>query len=189
MPSGRKNWLIKSIPPLRAGRPVQVTSELVKPRGPEGSNPLMYAAHYGDANQHNDADVATLLWAAPAVAKMQGPMQGGADVNAKNTDGWTPLHLAKLYGETPVVEALLRPVRNTQPTPRAAVKRGYLTFTRESGCTSCHNQGLTGVALGAARKADFSADDRLATDETRLHLPRARPCRGRCGKTGNRQSC
>ena len=145
--------------------------------------------HGADVNFRDEDQRTPLLFAANSnkleVETVKLLIEHGADVNAKNTDGWTPLYLAKLHGETPVVEALLKagakytadaaPVLKSLATntPRAAVERALplvqradLNFTKKSGCTSCHNQGLTGMALGAARKAGFRADDKLAADET-----------------------
>ena len=41
-------------------------------------------------------------------AKVQQWLQAGADVDAENTDGWTPLIFAAKAGNQPMVEALVR---------------------------------------------------------------------------------
>ena len=40
-------------------------------------------------------------------SNIQKPLDGGADANAKTTDGWTSLHMASKEGNIAVVELLL----------------------------------------------------------------------------------
>jgi ankyrin repeat protein len=144
--------------------------------------------HGADVNAHDEDQRTPLLFAANSnklpLETVKLLIEHGANVNAKNSDGWTPLYLAKLHGETPVVEALVKagakftadpaPVLTpvTSNNPRAAVERALplvqradIEFTKKSGCTSCHNEGLTGIALGAAHKAGFHIDGKMAADE------------------------
>jgi hypothetical protein len=149
--------------------------------------------HGADINAHDEDGRTPLIFAANSnklpLETVKMLIEHGANINAKNTDGWTPLYLAKLHGETPIVEALTKagakytadpaPVLKTiaNNNPRAAVERALplvqradLNFTKQSGCTSCHNEGLTGMALGTSRQAGFQFDNRMAADETRAIL-------------------
>jgi len=111
-------------------------------------------------------------------------IEHGADVNAKNMYGHTPLYLAKLHGDTPVVDLLLKSGAKPEPiaapdlkfqkanTIQSAVERALprlqkadISFLRQSGCVSCHNEALTDMALSAARKAGFKVDEQMAKQE------------------------
>jgi len=108
----------------------------------------------------------------------------GADVNAKNMYGNTPLYLAKLHGNTPIVDLLLKsgakpeviadPALKFQKanTIQSAVERAIprlqradISFLQQSGCVSCHNEALTDMTLSTVRKAGFKVDEQMAAKE------------------------
>ena len=146
---------------------------------PLGRTPLMYAA----ASDALPLDVVKLL------------IERGADVNAKSRHklsgdaGLSVLDIAKLHGETPIVEWLvksgakgtqpveprLRPVREN--TLRDAVERSLpllqradASFSAKGGCISCHNNSLQAMAVGAARKAGFRLDEVIAAQQVKANI-------------------
>jgi N-acyl-D-amino-acid deacylase len=120
----------------------------------------------------------------------------GANVNAKSqhprsgdTDR-TALDLAKLHGNTAVVDLLLKsgakseaPAASVQPasmrrgnTIQAAVpsslsllQRTDASFVPKAGCFSCHNQSLAAVAVGLARKNGFRVDEQTSAAQVRVN--------------------
>jgi ankyrin repeat protein len=106
------------------------------------------------------------------VETVQALIEHGADVNAKGNNGETALNMARLRGQTPVVELLkkagatetsLPPAAAVKPNPavsiRAAVQRSIpllqkadVTFVEKSGCVSCHNNALTLMTLATAER-------------------------------------
>ena len=146
---------------------------------PLGRTPLMYAA----ASDALPLDVVKLL------------MERGADVNAKSRHklsgdaGLSVLEIAKLHGETPIVDWLvksgakgtqpalppLRPVREN--TIRDAVERSVplvqrsdLSFSAKAGCVSCHNNSLQAMAVSASRKAGFRIDEAIAAQQVKANI-------------------
>ncbi len=108
----------------------------------------------------------------------------GAGVNAKNTAGQTVLDMAKLHGDSPIVDLLVKAgAKTAAPGPKtvtplksnsieAAVQRSLpiiqkadVVFMTKSGCTSCHNQGTTQMAVGTARKLGYKVDETLAAKQ------------------------
>jgi ankyrin repeat protein len=141
---------------------------------PSGRTALIYAA----ASDLLSVDVVKLL------------IERGANVNAKSQhpqsgdSGLTPLDLAKLLGDTPVVDALLKagavssapPAASPRPQPAVTVQaalerslpllqRADSGFTSKSGCISCHNDSLTAMAVGLARKNGLPVDERIAAEQ------------------------
>jgi ankyrin repeat protein len=146
--------------------------------------------HGANVNAKDESDRTALIFAANSnrvpVKTVQMLIDHGADVNAANNEGWSPLYVAKLHGNTQVVEALLKagakssddpvPTLNLQQdnTIQQAVQKSLpllqeadFNFTKKSGCTSCHNEGLTDMGLGLARKKGFHVDEKLASDEVK----------------------
>jgi ankyrin repeat protein len=144
-----------------------------------GRTPLMYAA----ASDLLDLDVVKLL------------VERGADVNAKNRhqragdSGLTVLDIAKLHGDTPVVQFLLKsgakgtattaPVlkarrENTiQSAIRASLpllQRADASFMPKAACVSCHNNSLTAMAIGAARGNGFQVDEKTAAQQVKANV-------------------
>jgi ankyrin repeat protein len=111
-------------------------------------------------------------------------IEHGADVNAKNNADQTVLDMAKLHGDSPIVDLLVKAgAKAAAPGPKtvtplktntieAAVRRSIpmiqkadVVFMTKSGCTSCHNQGTTQMAVGAARKMGFKVDEAMAAKQ------------------------
>jgi ankyrin repeat protein len=143
----------------------------VKAADPTGRTPLEYAA----GSDLIPLDVVKLL------------VEHGADVNgkvahAKSSDtGRTVLDIARLRGNTPVVDFLVKAgAKGSAPAaPAPAAKQGNTiqtalqavlprlqrtdaAFTTGAGCVSCHNDSLTAMTLGQARKRGFSVDEAIA---------------------------
>jgi ankyrin repeat protein len=146
---------------------------------PLGRTPLMYAA----ASDLLPLDVVKLL------------VEHGADVNAKDGHkragdfGLTPLDIAKLHGETPIVEWLvksgakgtalsppvLKPRReNTiQSAIQASIpllQRADAAFVPKAACVSCHNNSLTAMTVGSARKSGFQVDEKTAAQQVKANI-------------------
>src|SRR5205823_2896167 len=104
-------------------------------------------------------------------------VERGADLNAKDThkqggdSGMTVLDIARLHGETPVVDWLAKSgARASPPNPpalkprrensiRAAIQdtlpllqRADANFVPKAACVSCHNNSLAAMAVGSARR-------------------------------------
>ena len=106
----------------------------------------------------------------------------GADVNARSPGGDTALGLARLRGQTPMVDLLLEAGAKDAPrsppgpsapqpasSPRQALERlipllqrSDEAFLRKSGCVSCHHNTLTAHTMATARKNGLALDERLA---------------------------
>jgi ankyrin repeat protein len=146
---------------------------------PLGRTPLMYAV----ASDALPLDVVKLL------------IERGADVNAKSRHklsgdaGLSILDIAKLHGETPIVEwlvkagakgterdsPLLKPVREN--SVRAAIERSVplvqrsdSSFSAKAGCVSCHNNSLQAMAVSASRKAGFRVDETVAAQQVKANI-------------------
>jgi len=119
----------------------------------------------------------------------------GADVNAvdrhanSGDTGLTVLDIARLNGDTPVVQLLVEsgargsitsPVAlkpRSQNNIRSAVQdslpllqRADREFTSRSGCISCHNNSLTAMTVGLARKRGLRIDEQTATAQVRANV-------------------
>jgi ankyrin repeat protein len=146
--------------------------------------------HGADVNAKDEDGRTALIFVANSnrvpVKTVQLLIEHGADVNAMNTDGWTPLYVAKLHGTTQVVETLLKAGAKSSDDPAPTLKsqqdntiqqavqkslpllqQADFNFTKKSGCTSCHNEGLADMGLGLARKKGFQVDEKLASDEVK----------------------
>jgi len=146
---------------------------------PFGRSPLMYAV----VSDLLPLDVVKLL------------IDRGADVNAKSRHALsgdadlTVLDIAKLHGNTPIVDLLvkagaksmpqvapaLRPVRTN--TIQAAIQRSVpllqrsdADFTPKAGCVSCHNDSLPAMAAGLARRSGFRVDEEIARKQVQANV-------------------
>lgn len=140
-------------------------------RNVKGRTPLMFAAN-SDLMRF---DTVKLL------------IEKGANLNEKDLDGETALDLARLRGNTPIVDLLLKFGAKGAPfsspplqfvegnnTIQAAVDRSLpiiqksdVNFMEKAGCFSCHNQGLAAMAVGTVRRKGFAVDEKLAALETK----------------------
>ncbi len=145
---------------------------------PLGHTALAYAA----GSDRIPADVVKVL------------IEHGADVNSKSPhqnsvdSGMTVLDIARLRGETPVVDILLKAgaksavVLPAPPQPAAArsaaeairrsipmLQRGDAGFTAKSGCVSCHNNSLVAMTVGLARQRGFKVDEAVARQQAKVN--------------------
>lgn len=144
-----------------------------------GRTPLMYAA----ASDLLPRDVVKLL------------VERGANVNAKDGHkqagdfGLTALDIAKLHGETPIVEYLvesgaegtaqsppvLKPRReNTiQSAIQASIpliQRADAAFVPKAACVSCHNNSLAAMAISSARRSGFQVDEKTEAQQVKANV-------------------
>ena len=150
----------------------------VKAFDPTGRTALMYAA----ASDLLPLDVVKLL-----VAK-------GADLNATSQhklsgdSGLSILDMAKLHGQTPIVDFLLQAgAKSTNPaspkltarhdnTIHAAVQdslpllqRSDVAFATKSGCMSCHNNSIVAMTVSQARQRGFQINETAAVQEVKAN--------------------
>ena len=122
-------------------------------------------------------------------------VERGADVNAKDAhkqggdSGLTVLDIARLHGETPVVEWLIKsgakgtapstPVLKTrrENTIQSAIQgslpliqRADANFVPKAACVSCHNNSFAAMAVGAARKSGFPVDEKTAAQQVKANV-------------------
>jgi ankyrin repeat protein len=144
-----------------------------------GRTPLMYAA----ASDLVNLDVVKLM------------VERGADINAKSAHkqsgdtGLTALDIAKLHGDTPVVQFLVKAgAKATDPKPpvlsarrentiQSAIQgsipllqRADASFVPKAACVSCHNNSLAAVAMGTARKNGFQVDEKIAAQQVKANI-------------------
>ena len=140
------------------------------------------ALHYAAISEELPADVVKLL------------IDHGAKVNATSQHkqsrdaGMSALDIARMNGDSPVVEALLKggatsavqPVAAMKPQPAATVQaaiqkslpliqRADAGFTSKSGCISCHNNSIAAMTVGLARKNGYRVDERLAGQQLKTN--------------------
>jgi N-acyl-D-amino-acid deacylase len=146
---------------------------------PLGRTPLMYAA----ASDLLDLDVVKLL------------IERGADVNAKDghkrggDSGLTALDIAKLHGDTPIVEWLVKSgAKGTDPSspvlkPRREntiqsaiqgslplIQQADAAFVPKSACISCHNNSLAAMTVSLTRSRGFQVDEKTAAQQVKANV-------------------
>jgi hypothetical protein len=146
---------------------------------PLGRTPLMYAV----ASDLLPLDEVKLL------------VERGADVNAKDAhkqagdSGLTVLDIAKLHGETPVVDWLVKSgAKATVQTPPALkprrentiqnailaslplIQQADANFVPKAACASCHNNSFAAMAVGAARANGFPVDEKTAAQQVKANV-------------------
>jgi hypothetical protein len=118
----------------------------------------------------------------------------GSDVNARDKhanagdEGVTVLDIARRNGDTPIVHLLLasgaRPGGATPVvlTPRLKndirlaiqdsiplLQHADVNFSTNSGCVSCHNNSLTAMTMGMARKKGFAVDEKIDAAQVKVN--------------------
>jgi ankyrin repeat protein len=146
---------------------------------PVGKTPLMYAV----ISDTLPVDVVKLM------------IERGADVNAIDKrpnggdTGLTVLDIAKLNGNTPVVDLLVKsgakasPQTPETPQPRRGntlrravqdsvplLQRADFNFAKNAGCISCHNNSMEAMAVATARKRGIRIDEQTASAEVRVNV-------------------
>lgn len=145
----------------------------VNAKDPDGRTPLMLAAY----SEFINTDSVRLL------------LSRGADVKVRGPAGETAFSLAKLRGETAVVDLLRKagaeessvvPKHASESTAAAksvrdAVQRAVsllqaadVPFIEKTGCVSCHHNSLTSMTLQIVRKKGIKVDDKAAQNQVRL---------------------
>ncbi len=119
----------------------------------------------------------------------------GADVNARSRhtksgdEGLTVLDMAERHGKTPVLEFLVasgakdsavKPValnprfkneiRGAVEDSLPLLQRADANFAASSGCVSCHNNSLTAMTVGLARKQGFRIDEKIASKQLQVNV-------------------
>jgi ankyrin repeat protein len=122
-------------------------------------------------------------------------IERGADINARSQhaqsgdSGLTVLEIARLRGETPTINLLVKsgaagaprvvPVMSVQHanTIQSAIQRSLpllqrsdANFVAKSGCISCHNNSLAAMTVGLARKNRFDVDESIAAQQVKANV-------------------
>ena len=149
--------------------------------------------HGADVNAVNEQAYSPLMYAAGSdlipLEEAKLLIERGANINAKDLLGRTPLDFAKLRGETPIVDMLLKSGAKGTPaaepvlkplgdnTIQAAVQRTLpllqrtdVSFIQKGGCVSCHNNSLSAMTLSIARKKGFTVDEDMASRQVRANV-------------------
>jgi ankyrin repeat protein len=140
------------------------------------------ALHYAAISDLIPADTVKLL------------IDHGANVNATSAhkhsgdSGLSVLDIARMNGKTPIVDLLLKAgAKSTAPAPAApkpqpvasvreaversipVLQRGDAGFTAKSGCISCHNESVSAMAMGLARKNGYRVDEHTAAQQLKVN--------------------
>lgn len=155
--------------------------------------------HGADVNAFDPLGRTALMYAAGSdlvpVELVKLLIDRGADVNAVDRhqqggdSGLTVLDIAKLRGDTPVVQLLLKagakagnappPVLKTRPenSIQKAVEgslpllqRADANFVPKAGCISCHNNSLAAMTVSMARRNGFRVDETLAAQQVKVNV-------------------
>lgn len=167
-----------------------VLTTMLPPRGGNADGLKLLIAHGADVNAKN-ADGRTILMLAsssdtlpPEITKLL--IERGADIHAKSSTGETAFGMAQLH-QSSVVEVLLNagaatvgPVYNGPGRSQSAstirealtkslplLQKSDITFLEKSGCVSCHNNALTGMTIGAARKNQLPVNENIVQQQLR----------------------
>jgi len=120
----------------------------------------------------------TLMWAAfnetGKTELVRELLSLGVDVNARNQSGETALDWALRRGSTPVVALLRKAGASEDGRIQTAIEQavGLLqksasTFSKTSGCASCHQQSLPMMATAAAREHGISVNEQIAAEQVK----------------------
>jgi ankyrin repeat protein len=126
----------------------------------------------------------------------------GADVNAQSKHsnsgdaGLRVLDLAKRHGQTPVLDLLIASgAKESEAVPMAGhmrpdndlhraiqdslplLQNADARFAKNSGCVSCHNNSLTAMTVGQARRQGFHVDETIASSQVEVNAGSLRKTR------------
>jgi ankyrin repeat protein len=176
---------------LKSTNPALLTPTMMlggPPLGPALATPMLLERG-ADANASDPQGRTMLMLAAASdavpVDAVRALIAKGVNVNATSASGDTALGHARLRGNTPLVDLLVKAGARDLPGPagpsakpapaasiRAAidrtlplVQRNDETFLRKAGCVSCHNNTLTAETVAAARKKGLVVDERIASQQ------------------------
>jgi ankyrin repeat protein len=172
---------------LKTSKPATLSESLLFVAPPNGpGDVLRLLLDQGADAKITDPQGRTLLMLAAAsdtipVDAAQLLLARGVDVNAVTAAGETALRLARLRGQTAMVDLLLKAgahderaaIQPAKPapaaSPRTAVERALPllqesseTFSRKMGCVSCHNNTLTAMVVATARSRGLAVDEKIA---------------------------
>jgi hypothetical protein len=145
----------------------------VKAKESRGMTPLMLAA----ASEYQDPATVQILIAA------------GSDITAKAKDGQTAQSWAEKQGggvydllkQSSRIAAALEPatlldtpheasIRSAVEKTIALLQSSSTEYFQKSGCSGCHHQMLTGMAVGLARERGFKLNEQLAREQVRAEI-------------------
>jgi hypothetical protein len=155
--------------------------------------------HGADAKAYDPLGRTALMYAAVSdvlpLDEVKLLIDHGADVNArsKHTNAGdadlTVLDMAKRNGDTPIYRLLVssgaKPGSATLEvlTPRLKndlrlavqdsiplLQKADASFTKNTGCISCHNDSLTAMTMSVARKKGFQIDEQLAQEQVKANV-------------------
>lgn len=136
-----------------------------------GMNALTMAA----ASEYQDEETVRIL------------IEAGCDIQAKAKDGQTAAIWASKWGDSGVLKLLAQPsaapallspaklldiphhasIRGAVEQTIALLQASSSQYFQKSGCSGCHHQMLTGMAVGLARDRGLKVNQELATQQLR----------------------
>ena len=151
----------------------------VKAVDPLGRTALMYAA----ASDLLPLDVVKLL------------VEHGADINATDShkssgdSGLTVLDIARLHGETPITQWLVKSgakgsnvsapvlkarrentIQNAIQASLPLIQQADASFVPKAACVSCHNNSFAAIAVGAARRSGLPVDEKTSAQQVKANI-------------------
>ena len=156
--------------------------------------------HGADVNAPDPTGRTALMYAAISdllpLDQIKMLVEKGANVNAKSQHsqsgdtGRTALDLAKVHGDTAVVDLLVKSgaasaaalvsiqpastrrgntIQAAVPASLVLLQRTDSSFVPKAGCFSCHNQSLAAMAVGLARKNGFRVDEQTSARQVKVN--------------------
>lgn len=182
--------LIESVDRVALNRVFFGFAGVAPPRAGDAHALRVLLDHGADANAKDSKGRTVLMLAASSdtlpIETVKTLIDRGADVNAKSATGATALDFALLH-QPPVVELLRRAgahetAEPSKPalTPARAnsvrdalgrsiplLQRSDLSFLEKSGCVSCHNNSLTAMTVGVARKNRVNVNEQIVRQQVK----------------------
>ena len=160
------------------------------PTGPAFATPMLLAAGADPHKKDVDGRSALMLAAASEtmpVDAVKALIAAGANVDEKDSTGRTPLTYARMQGNTPVVDLLMRSGaidgKPAVPAPMnfrpAASVRSAITrslpllqkadeqFLKKAACVSCHNNSLAAMTVSLARVRGIPVNETIARSQAK----------------------